>query len=336
MKSKVVITLLVLALGVVVLLSFTQGRYPLQLSDIWDYLYHTLFQSSDMDATLHRTKILLVDVRLPRILAALVVGAALAVSGATFQAMFVNPLVSPGLLGVLAGASFGAALGMLFSTQWRVVQGSAFFFGLLAVGLALLLSRLYRGDRLLLLILSGVISGALFTALLAIVKYLADPHDQLPAIVYWLMGGFSMINRSIIMSLAPGIVIGIAVILSLASYLNVLTMGEEEAQSLGLRVRTIRLTFIIAATLIGSMTVAIGGVIGWVGLVIPHMTRMLLGPDNRVLLPCSALMGGLFLLLVDNVSRQLFPVEIPLGILTSLLGIPAFALVLRVARKGWS
>jgi iron complex transport system permease protein len=352
MKNATVLLLLLLALAASVAASFTLGRYPLPLADMGGYLLHALGLgpalgpdlvpdltpnlAAEAEEAMRRTGVLLVDIRLPRILAALLVGSALAVSGATFQAMFINPLVSPGLLGVLAGASFGAALGMLLSTRWVAVQGFAFAFGLIAVGLSLLLARLYKGDKLLLLILSGVISGALFTALLSVIKYLADPYDQLPAIVYWLMGGFSMISLGNLAPLAPGIILGIAVILFLGKYLNVLTMGDEEARALGLRVRGIRLTFIVAATLLGSMTVAIGGIIGWVGLVIPHMGRMLVGPDNRVLLPCCALMGALFLLVVDNVSRQLFTVEVPLGILTSLLGIPAFAAVLRVARKGWS
>ncbi|BCS89927.1 FecCD family ABC transporter permease [Pseudodesulfovibrio sediminis] len=336
MKKQVIFGVLILVLSGVILLSFTQGRYPLKLVDIWHYLHHILFQSPMADRTANSIKVILFDIRLPRILAAVVVGAALSVSGTTFQAMFINPLVSPGILGVLAGASFGAALGMLLSSDWAVVQFSAFSFGMIAVGLAVLLSQLYKGDRLLLLILCGVISGALFTALLSIIKYLADPYDQLPAIVYWLMGGFSMINLHTISSLAPGILVGIVVIIAFANKLNLLTMGDEEARSLGVRVRTIRLMFIVAATLISSLTVVIGGIIGWVGLVIPHMSRMIVGPDNRFLLPCSALIGALFLLVVDNVSRQMFTVEIPLGILTSLLGIPAFVCVLRGARKGWS
>ncbi len=336
MKKQLLFILLLAAFAAAVLLSFTQGRYPLQLADIWHYLQHVFLQTPMADDSAHKIKVLLLEIRLPRILAAIVVGAALSVSGATFQAMFINPLVSPGILGVLAGASFGAALGMIFSTQWATVQASAFSFGMIAVGLALLLSHLYKGDRLLLLILSGVISGALFTAMLSVIKYLADPYDQLPAIIYWLMGGFSMVSLSTMMSLAPAIVVGILIIIAFSNHLNILTMGEEEAKSLGLRVKSMRLLFILSATLIGSLTVAIGGIIGWVGLVIPHMGRMLVGPDNRILLPFSAILGALFLLLVDNVSRMLFTVEIPLGILTALLGIPAFAGVLRVAQKGWS
>lgn len=336
MKRQLTFGIVILAFAGCVFISFTQGRYPLKLLDIWNYLQHVLWQTPMAEETAEQIKVVLMDIRLPRILAAVVVGAALSVSGATFQSMFMNPLVSPGILGVLAGASFGAALGMLFSAQWAVVQVCAFVSGLVAVGVSLLLSQLYKGDRLLLLILSGVISGALFTALLSIIKYMADPYDQLPAIIFWLMGGFSMTSLDSIQYLAPAIVLGMVFIMAFANHLNILTMGEEEAKALGLRVKAIRLTFIIAATLIGSMTVAIGGIIGWVGLVIPHMGRMIIGPDNRFLLPFSALLGGLFLLLVDNVSRQLFTVEVPLGILTALLGIPVFAWVLRMAQKGWS
>lgn len=319
------------------LLSFTLGRYPVSLGDLWAFCAHLLSHGQAPDSEhMRRIGALLLEIRLPRIMAALLVGAALSSSGATFQAMFINPLVSPGLLGVLAGASFGAALAMLFSTHWQVVQLSAFVSGLVAVGLTLALAHLYRGDRLLLLILSGVISGSLFTSFLSILKYLADPYNQLPAIVYWLMGGFTMLSRTSAMTLAPCIVVGLVVLLSLSRYLNVLTMGDEEARSLGLRVTGIRLTLILTATLISSITVAIGGIIGWVGLVIPHMGRMLVGPDNRRLLPMSAMMGGLFLLLVDDVSRLMLPIEVPLGILTSLLGIPVFAVVLRRVRRGWS
>lgn len=285
---------------------------------------------------LRLTRTLLLDIRLPRVLAAVCVGAALATSGAALQAMFVNPLVSPGLLGVLHGASLGAALGMIFSTRWIVVQGSAFAFGLLAVALAMLMARMYRGDRLLLLVLSGIVVSALFRALLSLVKYLADPHDHLPAITYWLMGGFSLVNRDAILIMGPVMLLGVSVMLSLAGYLNALTMGDEEARSLGVRVTLVRTVLIVSATLVSSLTVAAGGVIEWVGLLVPHVGRMLTGPDNRVLLPVSALIGALYLLTLDNLSRLLFPVEIPLGVLTALFGIPIFAAALRASRGGWN
>lgn len=321
-----------------VLASLAGGRYPVTLSEIGAFLGHELFKmSTPLDEEKLRTvSILLVQIRMPRVFAAMLVGAALSVSGAAFQSMFMNPLVSPGLLGVLAGASFGAALGMVVFTSWLAVQASAIGFGLLAVLLAMGLAHLYRGDRLLLLVLGGIISGSLFTSLLSIVKVLADPYNQLPAIVYWLMGGFSMAKGKTTLVMVLPILSGIGVLLLLAGRLNVLTMGDEEAKSLGVHVVGLRTGLIVTATLISSLTVVLGGIIGWVGLVVPHMGRMLVGPDNRILLPVSALMGALYLLLVDNVSRLLFTVEIPIGILTALLGIPVFAVILKNARKGWS
>lgn len=331
MRMRAFGLLFLLCAGVTVSLGL--GRYPVSLHDL--ALYLGLGAEADPQR-LHIMRTLLIEVRLPRILAAICVGASLAVSGAAFQAMFINPLVSPGLLGVLAGASLGAALGMVMSTHWAVVQASTFAGGLLAVGLAMLMAKLYRGDRVLLLVLSGVVVSALFTALLSIVKYLADPYNQLPAIIYWLMGGFSLVSRESMTIMAPVMGLGLALILSLSGYLNALTMGDEEARSLGVRVARLRTVLILAATLISSLTVVVGGVIGWVGLIIPHVGRMLVGPDNRILLPVSALLGALYLLMVDNLSRLVFPVEIPLGILTSLLGIPVFALALRRGRGGWS
>jgi iron complex transport system permease protein len=333
MSGRAYIPILFFLLCTAVLGSLVLGRYPVSLIDLGRFLGFGPEMDPDQ-ARLIRTLIL--DIRLPRILAAVCVGASLAASGAAFQAMFVNPLVSPGLLGVLAGASLGAALGMVFSSRWLVVQCSTFAFGLLAVGLALLMARLCRGDRLLLLVLSGIVVSSLFTALLSLVKYLADPYDQLPAITYWLMGGFSLVTRDSMFIIGPAMVLGIGVILSLSGYLNVLTMGDEEARTLGVRVTLVRMILILAATFVGSLTVVAGGVIGWVGLIIPHVGRMLVGPDNRVLLPVAVLFGALYLLIMDNLSRLIFPVEIPLGILTAILGIPVFAMALRSNRGGWS
>lgn len=333
MSARAYIPILFFLLCATVLGSLALGRYPVSLVDLGRFL--GLGPEMDPDQ-MRLTRTLILDIRLPRILAAVCVGASLAASGAAFQAMFVNPLVSPGLLGVLAGASLGAALGMVFSSRWLVVQGSTFAFGLLAVGLALLMARMYRGDRLLLLVLSGIVVSALFTALLSLVKYMADPYDQLPAITYWLMGGFSLVTRDSMLFIGPAMFLGIGVILSLSGYLNVLTMGDEEARALGVRVTLVRAVLILAATLVSSLTVVAGGVIGWVGLIIPHVGRMLAGPDNRVLLPVSVLLGALYLLVMDNLSRLIFPVEIPLGILTAILGIPVFAMALRSSRGGWS
>jgi len=281
-------------------------------------------------------KNVLFDIRLPRIAAAVLIGAALSVSGAVFQSMFINPLVSPGLLGVLSGASFGASVGMILAKSWFVVQLSAFAFGMIAVLAALAISSLNRGDRLLMLILGGIISGALFTSLLSVIKYLADPYEQLPAIVYWLMGGLSAVDRMTVLTVGGPIIGGICMALLLSSYLNVLSMGDEEARSLGVNVILLRFIFIFLATVISALTVVLGGIIGWVGLLIPHIARMIVGPDNRILLPSAALIGAAYLLVTDNAARLLFRVEIPIGILTSLVGIPFFAFVLCKAKKGWS
>jgi iron complex transport system permease protein len=279
---------------------------------------------------------LLIDIRLPRIAAAILIGASLSVSGAVFQSMFINPLVSPGLLGVLSGASFGAAVGMLLAPSWLIVQLSAFSFGLIAVLTAVTLATLNKGDRLLMLILGGIISGALFTSLLSVIKCIADPYEELPAIVYWLMGGLSAVDGTTVLTVCGPILLSILILLLLSNYLNLLSMGDEEARALGINVRLLRFLFIFLATVISALTVVMGGIISWVGLLIPHMARMLVGPDNRILLPASILIGATYLLLADDMARLLFAVEVPIGILTSLVGIPFFAFILHHTRKGWN
>ncbi|WP_225073263.1 iron ABC transporter permease [Desulfuromonas sp. CSMB_57] len=327
---------LLLLLAAAAIWSLTLGRYPVSTAETVRFLLHKLFGFGTPEAVQYQLwHNVLWEIRAPRIAAAILIGSALATSGSAFQAMFINPLVSPGLLGVLPGAAAGAALGMLLDRGWGTVQLCTFVGGLAAVGLAVSLARLYRGDRLLMLILGGIISGSLFTSLLSLLKYLADPNDQLPAIVYWLMGGLSLADAETVAMVALPMLTGMAGILLFAGHLNVLSMGDEEAGSLGLRVRQVRFWLVLLATVISALTVVIGGLIGWVGLVIPHSARMLVGPDNRRLLPVAAVLGGLFLLTVDNLSRLLLQVEIPLGILTSLLGIPFFAMVLKNARKGW-
>ena len=316
--------------------SLTVGNYPISLADQGKYVLHALGLASQ-PAT-EQTKLVAVvlgDIRAPRLLAAVLIGAALSTSGAAYQSMFVNPLVSPGLLGVLAGASFGAACGMLVDLPWPAVQGCAFAGGVLAVGLALGLARLSRGDKLLLLVLGGVISTALFTALLSAVKYVADPTNQLPAITYWLMGGLSRADKDTVMQAAPLFVCGMAGLFLFSRQLDLLSLGDEQARSLGLSAGKVRLWLIALSTVLSAATVSIAGLVGWVGLIIPHAGRLLVGPSNRRLLPTAALLGGLYLLLVDDVSRLAFGVEIPLGILTALAGIPFFPLVLRNARKSW-
>jgi len=336
-RPAILISCLGALLGGAALISLTLGRYPTNLSDILYFVAERFFRQGGGlgEQRLQMLGNIFVDIRLPRIMAAVLIGSSLSVSGAAFQAMFINPLVSPGLLGVLAGASFGAALGIIFAKTWLAVQISAFACGLLAVLAAVGLAALYRGQRLLMLILGGVISGAMFTSLLMVVKYVADPYNQLPAIVYWLMGGLSLVDKETVWAVSIPLLLGMGTLFFLANYLNVLSMGDEEARSLGVNVKAVRLLLISAATLLSALTVAVGGIIGWVGLVIPHIARMIVGPDNRILLPTAALIGAIYLLTVDGMARLLFRAEVPLGILTSLVGIPFFALVLRKAKKGW-
>ncbi|MGE4295510.1 MAG: FecCD family ABC transporter permease [Campylobacterales bacterium] len=336
MKRSLILLLLFAALALLIVFALGAGRYPVSMLDTASFLWAYALGRDTPDTALMQS--LIFDIRLPRILAAVLIGSALAVCGAVFQAMFVNPLVSPGLLGVLAGAGFGAALGMVFSDSWLAVQVMAFGFGFAAVGVALGLAALFgRGPGgMLVLVLGGVISGSLFTALLSILKFTADPYDKLPAIVYWLMGSLSLATAPTIGTLIGPMMISLAFLVLMGKLFNVMSLGEEEARSLGINTTVVRLSAIVLATALSAMTVVLAGIIGWVGLVIPHIVRMILGPDNRWLLPGCALFGGLFLLAVDTAGRSLFPTEIPVGILTSLIGIPIFALVLKNAKKGFA
>lgn len=335
MKRSILIFPAVL-LFAAVLCSLSVGQYHLSLKDLGAFVGWRIFGLGE----LHQGKAalfenILFNIRLPRIIAAMLIGASLSVSGAAFQALFVNPLVSPGLLGVLAGASFGAALAMVWAKSWLLVQASTLVFGFVAVGVAVGIAKVYRIHSIIMLVLGGIISGAFFTALLSIIKYTADPSNQLPAIVYWLMGSLSSIDRGTVAIVAVPMLIGILVVIMHGRQLNVLSMGEEEAKSLGLNVRRVRMTVIFFATLISALTVMVGGMIGWVGLIIPHICRMVVGPNNQILLPATALTGALYLLLIDDISRLVFVFEIPIGIVTSIIGIPFFALVLNNAQRGW-
>ena len=326
--------LLLLATTLAMLLALGIGRFPLTPADVAGYGLARLGWLSLDPVRLALLDNVIVDIRLPRVLTAVLVGAALASSGAAYQAVFRNPLVSPGLLGVLAGAAAGAALGMLYGGDWRLVQLGAFALGGTAVLLGLLLAS-WCGGALITLVLGGMISGALFTALLSMIKYLADPYNQLPAIVYWLMGSLSMSSLADLVRLGPPIAVAVVALCLCGRALDALAMGDDEARSLGVPVRALRYTVIGLATLASALTVSLAGMIGWVGLLVPHLARLLVGPGNARLLPVSACLGAIFLLLADGLARTLTSTESPLGILTELLGIPAFVLVLRRARQGW-
>ncbi|MFH0709433.1 MAG: iron ABC transporter permease [Pseudomonadota bacterium] len=335
-KTFSILSSAMMVLLLIMVVSLLWGQYPIDLPTFMGYLEFKLLGGAGNDTYTLLDNIIL-QIRLPRVLLAILIGASLAVSGAAFQAMFVNPLVSPGILGVLAGASFGAALGMLISQQWYIVQILAFVFGFVAVGVAVLIGGMVTNSRsTIMLVLGGVISGSLFTALLSVIKYMADPYSTLPAIVYWLMGSLTMADLSGVLMVSIPMLLSILGMIALSKYFDLLSLGDEEAKALGVNVNLIRFLAIILATLASSLSVVMAGMIGWVGLIIPHIIRMAVGPSHRLLIPLSAIVGAIFLLLADTVSRLALSVEIPIGILTSLIGIPVFIIVLKNARAAWN
>ncbi len=272
----------------------------------------------------------LFDVRLPRILIAMLVGAGLGITGASFQSVFRNPLVSPYILGVSSGGGFGAALAILLFNETYMIQLFAFIFGLAAVAITYFIARIGYNVSTYALVLAGVVVGSFFSALISMLKYVADTYTQLPAIVFWLMGSLASIKSSDLIVTGPVIIICITILIMLRWRFNILSLGSQEARNLGINTRRIYLVVIICSTLIAASIVSIAGIIGWVGLVIPHLCRMLVGADHRRLLPASALLGSAYLLGVDDVARCLTSQEIPLGIVTAIIGAPFFAYLLKV------
>ena len=328
---------LIIILILMINISLFLGQYQISFDEYLMFLKKLIGLNSLIDDEKYETmKSIIFDIRLPRIISAILIGASLAVAGASFQAMFVNPLVSPGILGVLSGASFGAALGMILGLNWFLINLSTFIFGILAVFFAITISFIYSSSRnMIILVLGGIISSSLFSALLSIIKYGADTNDVLPAITYWLMGSLSFSTSSIVWNLTIPMLGGILILIFFSKYLNALSLGDEEAKALGINTKLIKLIIIIVATLISALSVILAGIIGWIGLIIPHITRLLFGADNKVILPMSALIGAIFLLIVDNTSKLIFSFEIPIGIVTAILGIPIFIFVLKNAKKGF-
>lgn len=313
--------------------SFLIGRYPISPLDVINTILCPIFPQLEVSSTITT---IVFEIRLPRIIAALVVGAALAMAGAAFQSIFKNPLVSSDLLGVSNGAGFGAALAIILSGSNVVVQIFAFIFGLISVSVTYLISRAYKAGGILILVLSGVAISAFFNSLISAIKFVADPDDKLPEIVYWLMGSLASVTMDKLVMILIPIIIGFAILLLLRWHMNLLAMGDEEAQSLGLNPSRVRLLIIAGCTLLTSAAVSVSGVIGWIGLVIPHMTRMIVGPDNRILIPASLSLGASFLLLIDNISRAVISIEIPIGILTAIIGVPIFLYLLKKGYSEWS
>jgi len=332
--SKKAFAFLALLLALCVAGSLLLGKYGFGAEDYARYVTALLRGESLKDFEVMHT--LLLEIRLPRILACVLIGASLAISGAAYQAMFVNPLVSPSILGVLSGAGFGAAVGMFFKLNEYLIQLSTFGFGFLAVAVALGVSALYsRSGSVIVLVLGGVISGSLFTSLLSVLKYAADPNDALLAITYFLMGSLGFTSKSFIQISILPMCAGVLLLALSGKYLNALSLGEEEAKSLGVNTARVKIFIILVATFVGALSVTIAGIIGWIGLIVPHIARFIFGADNRAVLASSAMIGAIFLLFCDSFSRLIFTFEIPIGIVTSLFGIPMFIIVLRRAKRSF-
>ena len=318
---------------VLFLVSFSIGYYDISSFDVLKIIISRFFTlpvswSPEME-------IIVWNIRFPRIIAAMLVGSALSIAGAAYQGMLKNPLAAPDILGVSQGAGFGAALAIVMGFGAYATQAMAFAFGLAVVGIAYLLSSRIRYGQTLSLILAGALLGTLCSSGITMLKYLADSSDTLPAITYWLMGSLAAVDFSDLKIAFIPILFGSLVLLLLRWRINALTVEEEESQSIGIDVRKLRLIVIIAATLISAAAVCVGGIIGWVGLIVPHVVRKFTGPEYSKLLPACFFGGACFLLAVDNLARSLSGMEIPLGVLTSLVGAP-FLLSLIIFRKGES
>jgi len=325
-----VIAILCVALAAVIIGSVALGRYPIGVRELFGILWSRVaeiepFWTSTQEA-------LLLGHRLPRIALACLVGCALSAAGVSYQGTFQNPMAAPDILGASAGASFGAALAIVLNLGGAWVTLFAFASSLACVGLVIFVGGRAKGKRVIGLILSGIMIGSLFSSGTSFIKLMADPADQLPAITYWLMGSLNGAStRDVLFALVP-MVIGLVPLFALRWRINILTLGDEEARTMGVNAPRLRILVILCATLVTAAAVAVSGVIGWVGLVIPHLARRMVGNNYRHLMPASMLFGALFLLLVDDIARNAMATEIPIGILTSFIGAPFF--IYLITREG--
>lgn len=320
-----------LALLALFIVSFLLGRFPVRPLELIGMLASHLSEKLHLAGSFSiepfwapQTEAIFFAVRLPRILLACLVGCCMATAGASYQGIFQNPMAAPDILGASSGAAFGAALAILMNAPGYVITLFAFLFSLVTVGLVILISRFATGSKVVGLILGGIMISSLFSSGTSYIKLVADPNDQLPAITYWLMGSLADAKLSSVGFAAIPMAIGIIPLLLLRWRINLLTLGDEEAKSMGVNTGRIRILVILCATLITAASVSVSGMIGWIGLVIPHFARRIVGNNYIRLLPLTMIIGALFLLGVDDISRNLLAKEIPLGILTSLVGAPFF------------
>jgi iron complex transport system permease protein len=332
--GRTVILALSVLLAAAIVASLIVGRYGLSLIEIGGAFSRRL---AGADSLMNNADIVMFKVRIPRIFASVFVGAALAATGATYQGLFRNPMVSPDLMGASSGAGFGAAVALLLSCTPLQIQLIAFVFGIAAVLVTCCVSNaVSQGSSTpLSLVLTGMVVSTLFSSFISLIKFVADPDSKLPSITYWLMGGFAGFTEPDLPMLAIPVLVGLIPLLLFRFRLNVLSFGDEEAKALGVNTARVRAVFIIFSTITVSASVASGGIIGWVGLIIPHIARIITGPNYSRLLPASMLLGALYLLLIDNIARLAYAAEIPIGILTSIIGAPFFVYILLKGRKSW-
>ena len=331
-RRRLILAALLGLLLILGLLSVLWGRYAISLPQLFGILVSRSIPTEASWPAMAEN--IVWYVRLPRILLAILVGAALSVSGASYQSIFRNPMAAPDVLGASTGSAFGAALAIVQGLDGMGITLCAFLSGLLCMGLVMLCTRFSRGSPVLGLILSGIMISSLFQAGTSYIKLIADPHDTLPEITYWMMGSLSGAGVEDLAWLWIPLLLGFVPLFLLRWKINLLTMEEEQARALGISTRRLRGVVIVCATLLVAASVSVSGIIGWVGLVVPHMARKLVGSDCRVLLPASFLLGGGFLLLVDDLARTLYTTELPLGILTAVIGAPFFLYLLSRKEEG--
>lgn len=327
-KKTTVILFLIIVLIVSILLSFSFGRYSISIKELCGILLNRLPFIHIEPFWTSTQEIVVFNVRLPRILLSILVGACLSVAGGAYQGVFQNPIASPDILGASAGAGFGAALAIILGLSNAGITFFAFAFSLLTVFLVFIVGRKVKAEKTLGLVLAGIMISSLFQAGTSFIKLVADPNNELPSITYWLMGSLSGANKKDISFIIWPMLIGLLLLWFMRYRLNVITMGDEEAKSMGVNPEKIRLLVVFSSTLLTAASVSVSGLIGWVGLLIPHLMRRLVGADYQVLMPSSLLAGGTFLLLVDDISRTLTSTEIPIGILTAIIGAPFFLLLI--------
>lgn len=330
-RSWPVQLLLFLCILVCIVLAACVGKYPVSPEESLNIMLSALLGKTGNASEM--TVNVVLGLRVPRILASVIVGGALSMSGAAYQGIFKNPLVSPDFLGVSSGACIGAAVAILLSLSATYISVLAFVFGIAAVLITVAIPAIMRNRSNVMLVLSGIIVGTAMSSILGFIKYIADPNTQLASITYWTMGSFSYITLADLLAILPIIAIPAIILFLMSWWIDVLSMGEEEARTLGARVGLIRGITIICATLLTAASVCIAGTISWVGLIVPHFGRMTVGPSNRRLLPMCALLGGLFMLAVDTLTRTIGTTEMPVSILTGVLGAPIFCWLLFRQRR---